>query len=199
MVTSPRRVANRISWLLPGILLLTSACQSAAPAPAPREQESSEIVLAGPLTRARLEESLPEWVEAQMVATLNQEATQQLAQVKGGARVRIFLGTWCSDSRLEVSTLWRVMDENMGILPFEIEYYGVDRDTLRSDALVEGFDLEFVPTIIVERDQVEVGRIVESAPEGIDRDLLALLEGKTQGVISGRPELSSNEPGAPED
>jgi hypothetical protein len=197
MVTSPKGVAGRFLWLLPGILLLSSACQSMAPVA--REHDPSEVVLTGPMTREQLEESLPQWIEAQMAATVHPEATRQLARVQGGARVRVFLGTWCSDSRREVSTLWRVMDENMGILPFEVEYYGVDRDTLRSDTLVAGFDLDFVPTIVVERDRIEVGRIVESAPEGLDRDLLALLEGKTQGVISGRPELSSKEPGAPED
>lgn len=171
--------------------LVAMGCASLPPEG--EEPEEAEVVLTGSLTRAQLEEALPEWVEAQMVVSFDPQSTAGLAGVQSGARLRVYLGSWCSDSRREISHLWRIVDENMDMLPFGIEYYGVDRETLRSDEKVEGFDLEFVPTIIVERDDKEVGRIVESSPNGIDRDLLGLLTGELQGVVSGRPELSSNE------
>jgi hypothetical protein len=48
-----------------------------------------------------------------------------------------------------------------------------------------------VPTFIVVRGGREVGRIVESSPNGVESDLLALLTGKAQGVISTRKDLGA--------
>lgn len=142
--------------------------------------------LVGVITRADIESAEPIWANAS--ATPDPEASQALASVDPGARVDVFLGTWCGDSRREVTRLWSALDQ-AGDLPFEIRYVGMDRAKEAPDGLADGADIEYVPTIIVYRDDSEVGRIVESAPEGIEVALLALLRGEQTGVISGRADL----------
>ncbi len=52
-----------------------------------------------------------------------------------------------------------------------------------------GRNILYVPTLIVEREGREVGRIIEESPGGIEADLLALLEGEAEGWISARDDL----------
>jgi len=39
-----------------------------------------------------------------------------------------------------------------------------------------------------------VGRIVETSPNGIEKDLLALLTGRARGVLTMRDDLAAGEP-----
>ena len=84
---------------------------------------------------------------------------------------------------------WRALDIAAAPMPFSIRYIGVDRAKEAPNGLVDGLDIEYVPTFIVRRDGREVGRVVESAPGSVEEALLQLLTGQAQGVISGRPEL----------
>ncbi len=103
----------------------------------------------------------------------------------------MYLGTWCSDSGRELPRLWRALDE-FGVLdPPEIRYIGVDRDKSEPAEWLAGVDLELVPTFVVRRDGRELGRIVESAPNGIERDLLDLLQGTKSGLITGNRDAAA--------
>ena len=121
-------------------------------------------------------------------------AVAALAAVPPGAEVTIYMGSWCGDSRREVSRLWRALDEAGGSIPCTIHYIGVDRDKKEPAALVEGSGLRYVPTLIVRRDGREVGRIVESSPHGVEQDLLALLSGSAHGLLTSRTDLSEIQP-----
>jgi len=62
----------------------------------------------------------------------------------------------------------------------------VDRAKEAPGDLLSGVELEYVPTFVVSRGGAEVGRIVESSPGGVERDLGDLLRGDQTGIISGR-------------
>ena len=198
------RLPVRRLALLPSVLVLALLPSLACGAEPPAEEraeaeeveeaaadaaEEEEPVLTGPVAREELEAALPEWMAAMSAAEIDREAAAALAAVEPGAEVLIVLGTWCSDSRREVPRLWRALDETGGLVPFGIEYLAVDRDKEEPAELLEGLDLAYVPTLVVRRDGEEVGRIVESSPNGIERDLLALLTGEASGVVSGRDDL----------
>ena len=101
----------------------------------------------------------------------------------------VYLGTWCSDSRRELSRFWRAIDEAGGEVAFELAYVGVSRDKDEPAEALAGLGLEYVPTFVVEIDGVEVGRIVEESPNGIEHDLAALLRGETSGLVTAKQEL----------
>lgn len=158
-----------------------SGAESAAPAEA--------AVPVGAVTREQIEEAAPEWVAAEVEAAPDEAAARALAAVPPGAEVKVFLGTWCGDSRREVPRLWKAIDLAGGAVSFEISYVGVDRDKKDPGGEVGPADVRYVPTFIVRRDGREVGRIVESAPGGVERDLLSLLDGSALGLITGRDDL----------
>lgn len=158
-------------------------------------QGEEEKVLTGNVTREQIEAAVPDWVEAQVEAKPDAQAAQGLAAVEPGAEVTVFLGTWCSDSRREVPRLWQALDLSGGAAPFQVRYIAVDREKKDPAGKTAESDIRYVPTFIVHRGGREVGRIVESAPNGVETDLLAFLTGKAQGVLSGRDDLGAG--GAP--
>jgi thiol-disulfide isomerase/thioredoxin len=161
-----------------------AAGSAAPPAGEPGAASSKEEVLVGTVTREQIESTHPDWVQAEVSASPDSEAARALAAIEPGAEVTVFLGTWCGDSEREVPRLWRALDEAGGTVPFQIHYVGVDRQKKEPAAPIANFEIELVPTFIVFRQGREVGRIVETAPHGVERDLLALLSGKSQGVLS---------------
>lgn len=141
-------------------------------------------VLVGELTRERIEAEVPGWAEARDASPIDQAAAQALASVPTESELVVYLGTWCGDSKREVSRFFRALDV-AGTVPFRIRYVGVDRAKQAPD-LPDGLDLRFVPTFVVLRNGLEMGRLVESAPNGIEVDVGRLLRGEETGVISGR-------------
>ena len=186
--------------LAPGLLAiplsigvgLTASCAAYR---APAVPAAPEVpVLVGDVTREQVEEAVPAWVEAEVAAEPDREAALALAAVPPGATVTVYLGTWCSDSRRELSRFWRSLDEAGGSVPFELTYVGVDRAKQEPADRVAPAGIRYVPTFIVTRDGREVGRIVEEAPHGIEHDLLALLTGEATGLLTTKEELLTPSP-----
>ena len=164
-------------------LALVCSCSS-APATQHPAPTLDKPVMTGKLTRSVVEQ-IPGWTELHAGASAAQidvDAAKKLATVPPGAEVTLIIGTWCVDSKREVPRLWQALDL-AGPVPFAIETMGVDRD--KKSPGVE-MDVAYVPLVIVRRDGKEVGRIVESAPNGIEKDLLSLLDGTATGIITGR-------------
>ncbi len=151
--------------------------------PGPAASSDEAPVLTGRASREQIEKAVPEWVGQTVRSEIDEEAAKALTTVPPGARVTIFLGTWCSDSRREVSRFWRALDQVGGMVPFDVTYVAVNREKTEPADLLAGRKIEYVPTFIVERGGQEVGRVVEEAPDGIEADLLALLTGKKSGVL----------------
>jgi hypothetical protein len=186
----------RRSWIM-SVLALTCGTVPVAAAPAAAASgtaaASQPRVLVGPVTREQVEAAAPSWVQAEIEAKPDAAAARGLVAVAPGAEVTVLLGTWCGDSRREISRLWRALDE-VGMagaegLPFSLTYVGVDEDKRQPAGAVAAAGLRYVPTLIVRRNGREVGRIVESSPHGVEIDLLALLEGKAAGLLTTSPKL----------
>ncbi len=177
------------------------AARPADPPPHPAVQEPAkkeEAALVGPATREQIEGGYPDWVQAEVGSQPDAEAAKALASVPPGAEVTVFLGTWCGDSRREVPRFWRGLDETGGAVPFKVTYVTVDREKKKPAGPVTENGVRYLPTFIVRRDGHEVGRIVETAPNGIEHDLLALLTGKAHGVLATRTDLGPPADGRPQ-
>ena len=143
----------------------------------------------GVTTRATIEESHPTWRIVEQAP--NDAASRALLDVPPGAEVDVFLGTWCGDSRVQITRLFMTIELAGGAdaLPFSVRFIGVDRakhalDETTNIDLTEGRDIRFVPTVIVSRAGTEVGRIVEHPTRSIEEDLHDLLTGARQGFLS---------------
>lgn len=105
------------------------------------------------------------------------EVVEKIAAVTGSHDVLVFFGTWCKDSVSEVPKILRILDaaDNRNLKP---ALYGVGRDKKEGIGMSERFGIQRVPTTIVLRDGVELGRIVEHPQTSSEEDLLRILEKK---------------------
>ena len=89
--------------------------------------------------------------------------------------VKVFLGTWCSDSRREVPRFNNIMSFlNIN----NIEYIGLDRDKKSPSKLEKGMDIHHVPTFIIYQNGKEVNRIIETPVKSLEKDLIAIIQAK---------------------
>lgn len=139
--------------------------------------------LVGELTRQQIEQNLVDWRQPKHPQTILQ-SNNAFIDIIPGAHITVYLGTWCSDSKYELMRFWRALDTLKTTPPFTISYIGVDREK-KAPQISDTLDLHYVPTFVVSRKGEEIGRVVESAPRGIEIELKSLLSGQKQGVISG--------------
>jgi hypothetical protein len=197
-MTSKILSALALALALPLAFAAPAPAGAAAPASAGGAAADPKVLL-GPITRQQVEAAAPEWVQAGVEAQPDLAAARALAAVAPGAEVTVLLGTWCSDSRREISRLWRAFDDIGAApgggagsgLPFALTYVGIDEAKREPAAAVAASGLRYVPTLIVRRNGHEVGRIVERSPHGVEVDLLALLEGRASGLLTASPNLSA--------
>ncbi|MEE9189799.1 MAG: thioredoxin family protein [Candidatus Neomarinimicrobiota bacterium] len=94
---------------------------------------------------------------------------------------KIFLGTWCKDSKREVPRFLKILDGISYDLS-HIEFVGLDRAKTCPGKLEKGYGIEFVPTIIVNKNGNEIGRIIEYPIISLEQDLLVILTGIVETV-----------------
>ena len=85
----------------------------------------------------------------------------------------VFLGTWCEDSRKEVPRIAKIF-KTLGVPEENVIYICVDRDKVSPGNEQEGKDIRYVPTLIVNQGNEEIGRIVESPIGTLESDLLEI-------------------------
>lgn len=96
-------------------------------------------------------------------------------------KIKVFLGTWCGDSKREVPKFYKVMDA-FGFPEAQIEVIAVDRtsEAYKQSPTGEekGLNIHRVPTFIFYKDGKEINRIVESPRATFEQDIKAILQGK---------------------
>ncbi len=91
--------------------------------------------------------------------------------------ITVFMGTWCEDSQREVPAFFKALDL-VGIDASTINLITVSEDKLSPEEFLEGRDVEYVPTIIFEKEGNELGRIVEYSIFSIEKDMAKILKGE---------------------
>ncbi len=93
---------------------------------------------------------------------------------KKNLTVKVVLGTWCPDSRREVPRFMKIMD--LCKFPAEqLTFIGVDNAKLSPIGNFDMLDIQRVPTFIIEKNKVEIGRIIENPVTSLEKDLLNIL------------------------
>jgi len=77
---------------------------------------------------------------------------------------------WCGDCREQLPAFAAALDA-AGVPADRIERFPVDND--KQGAGVDDYGIEFIPTVVVERDGEEIARFVEAEPDGIAAYLAA--------------------------
>ena len=86
----------------------------------------------------------------------------------------VFLGTWCDDSHILIPRFERVLQ--LANYPLsKVVLYGTDRAKKTKGGEEQKYGITLVPTIIVMKNDKEVGRITENVKKTIEDDLAAII------------------------
>lgn len=90
--------------------------------------------------------------------------------------ITVFMGTWCEDSHRDVPRLMKILEE-MKYPTEKLTIVAVNRKKESPSGQEKQYKIEKVPTIILEKDGKEAGRIIEMPATGyIERDLVEILK-----------------------
>lgn len=98
--------------------------------------------------------------------------------VIGNVDIKLFLGTWCEDSQVQVPQFYKMLD-HVGYDISTMEVIALERmenrDLVGPNGEEKGMNITHVPTFIFYRDGEEIGRIVEYPQRTIEKDMVEIL------------------------
>lgn len=96
-----------------------------------------------------------------------------------GLSIMIVMGTWCSDSRRELPRFYRIADMLNAKLDAIIGI-AIDRAKATVHVNMGHLKIERVPTFIIYNEGKELGRIIETPHQSLEKDLLEILKKKPE-------------------
>ena len=120
----------------------------------------------------------PVWTEEAYAETVD-----VLAALGDDVVFKVWGGDWCIDCRSQLPDFGAALDA-AGVPDHRIEEYAVEKeeDGTKVGPNVEEYDIEYIPTVVVERNGEEVARFVEEEPVPIAVYLGRELEHLTETV-----------------
>ena len=106
---------------------------------------------------------------------------EELAKIKTNLPkvdlIRVYMGTWCPDSRREVPMFFKLL-ETAGYDLEKVEMIAVDRSKTAPDGSHELYDIQRVPTFVFYKNGEEIGRFVEHSRETLEKDIAKIVSGE---------------------
>ncbi len=124
------------------------------------------------------QEPFSSWFDSNYAGYSTDEKTLvKLKPLVNDIQIKVFMGTWCGDSKRETPRFYKVLDA----LEFDqsnMDLVTVDRTKTTPDGLEKGLHIIRVPTFIFYKDGKEINRIVEYPVETLEKDMLSILSGE---------------------
>ncbi len=141
------------------------------------DENANQEILLGYCDKDSLESNsitqwfLPEYnsysVDEETLKSINPDLIPEL-------EIFIVMGTWCSDSQREVPRFIKItefIDLQLG----QLVIAGVDKNKQAESIPIVRMGIELVPTFIFYYEGEEIGRIVESPRETLEKDILNIM------------------------
>lgn len=170
------------------LLLFAAAARSAgAQAPLVSQDPYGNKVLLGLMSRKDVEKdpAFPWYAKNLLNYKPQSEALTALRAAKDSVHVLVFAGTWCADTKFLLPKFFALTD-SAGFDSSRIALIGVDREKKTVHGLSEAFALENVPTFIVLKNGVEIGRVVEYGKTGNWEKELGEIVSSPRSTVNGR-------------
>jgi len=104
----------------------------------------------------------------------NEAVLKSLKEHLADKRIIVILGTWCSDSQREFPRLMKVLDD-IHFPHDRLVIYGINKQKSKPLRIAPKYGITHVPTIIlINKDGMERGRIIENVKVSLEADLLSL-------------------------
>lgn len=109
--------------------------------------------------------------------SMDQKAIAELKKEKFKSyKIIVVLGTWCEDSHREVPRLFKIL-ETLDFPENKLTIIAVNRKYEAPGGEEGIYNIQKVPTIIIQKYGKEIGRIIESPISGyLERDLLEIVK-----------------------
>ena len=89
-------------------------------------------------------------------------------------KIKIFMGTWCHDSKREIPCLIKILD-NLKFDQSNVEIIGLTKEKKGYFNDYSRYNITNTPTIIFYKNKKEVGRIIEKPKETLESNMLSIL------------------------
>jgi len=139
---------------------------------------SGQVELQGELTRDEILHDFPGWKTVAESYAPNFEFINGLQAVSEEIQIEVFLGTWCPDSKQNVSAFFKIMDLVQNPLIRTI-YIGLPEKKEDRAKYIQGKDIQRIPTFIVTIRGQEAGRIIETPQTSVEEDLWRIIQEKS--------------------
>ena len=157
------------------IALITVSCGTEKINKVVKDKKADQKILLGKCDRDGFEKMrFKDWFNSEYLTYTPKDAVlEKLNEVDWkNISVTVVLATWCPDSRREVPRFFKVTDQtNIDIS--KIKIIAVDRSK-QSDALA-GVTVDFVPTFIFYKSDIEIGRIIEKPKKSLEQEILDIV------------------------
>ena len=142
------------------------------------DKQSKTRILVGLSNRGRLQQNpFSGWFNNEYDAyALNKEAIQGINNDSENLSIKLFMGTWCRDSRREVPRIYRILDA-AGFDESRLTLINLNREKISPGEEEVGLNIHHVPTVILYNNGNEIGRIIESPVQLLEEDMAAILNG----------------------
>jgi len=142
------------------------------------DKQSKTRILVGLSNRGGLQQNpFSGWFNNEYDAyALNKEAIQGINNDSENLSIKLFMGTWCRDSRREVPRIYRILDA-AGFDESRLTLINLNREKNSPGEEEVGLNIHHVPTVILYNNGNEIGRIIESPVQLLEEDMAAILNG----------------------
>lgn len=139
------------------------------------DEKTGKPMLIGEVTREAFQDTNFMWFDNEYSEyRVDAAAINGLDEKISKFNFKIILGTWCEDSQMFVPRLLKIFD-TLNVPGKNYSLICVDREKEGLTNEVNNLDIQLVPTIIIYFEDVEIGRIVESPQENLEKDIVRLI------------------------
>ena len=131
----------------------------------------------GPITQEDFRTGYTEdwFTKAYQAYEADEEILSKLKKPLKKHTIKVFMGTWCPDSRRETPKLLKLLDE-IGFKEKNLEIYAMNRSKSTEENYEENLNVDYVPTFIFyNKKGEEVNRFVEFPLESLEKDILKIV------------------------
>jgi len=141
------------------------------------DERTDQPMLLGRHDRSAFTDSaFSDWFEEEYkYYSLDDSTLNSIKDEMTNVKTTIVMGTWCSDSRREVPHFFKIADY-LNYDENNIDMICVDHAKVGIDDEVNGLDIQLVPTFIFYRDGGEIGRIIETPEETLEKDIAKIVK-----------------------
>jgi thioredoxin 1 len=138
------------------------------------QQTNADEVLIGQITAEQLTSNFKAFDNTNRKKTLSEETLARLTEIKDTYSIKAFLGTWCHDSEREIPTLIDIIKtaENPNL---QLSLIALNMDKEDPKGLAKQYQVKYTPTIVIEANGIEIGRIVERPENSLEDNILAII------------------------